>query len=63
MLPLRLEPETRDNLGRVMKMSKKERRARVQDPYDNTVVDGSAERKATAATGTMYRDITQVYFS
>ena len=63
MLPLRLGPEPGENLGRVMKMSKEERWARVQDPYNNTAVDGSAERKAIAAAGIMCRDVTPVYFS
>jgi hypothetical protein len=43
-----------------MKMSKEERWDRVQDPYDNTVVDGSAERQVIAAAGITCRDVTPV---
>ena len=31
--------------------------------YKNTAVDGSTERKAIAAAGITYRDVTPVYFS
>ena len=60
MLPLRLGTQTGDDMGRMLKMSKEERWAKVQDPYENTTVDGSAERKAIAAAGITCRDVTPV---
>ena len=44
-------------------MSKKERWAKVQDPYKKTAIDGSAERKAIVTAGITCRDVTPVYFS
>ena len=59
-LPLRLGSRPEDDIGRFLKMSKEERWAKVQDPYENTAVDGSAERKAIAAAGITCRDVTPV---
>ena len=63
MLPLRLGTQPGNDTGRILKMSKEECWAKVQDPNENTAVDGSAERKAIAAAGITCRDITPVYFS
>jgi hypothetical protein len=59
-LPLRLGSRPEDDIGRFLKMSKEERWAKVQDPYENTAVDGSAERKAIVAAGITCRDVTPV---
>ena len=57
-LPLRLGPEPRDKLGGMMKRSKEECWAKVQNPYENMAVDDSAERKAIAAAGITCRGVT-----
>ena len=60
MLPLQLGSRPEDDVGRFSKMSKEERWAKVQEPYENTAVDDSAERKASAAAGITCRDVTPV---
>jgi hypothetical protein len=62
MLPLGLGLELKGE-DRVMRMSKEERWARVQDPHAGTAVDGSSETKVIAATGITCRDVSSVYFS
>ena len=63
MLPLGLGTEPQGRARRVMKILREERWAKVQDPYENTAVDGSAERKVIGATGITCRDMLPVYLS
>ena len=64
ILPLRLGAESAATTKRrMLRMTKEERWARVQDPYKGTAVDGSAELAAITAAGITLRDVSPVYFS
>lgn len=62
MLPLRISAEPKSARSRMSKISKEKRWARVQDPYQGTAIDGSAERRAISNTGISKRDVCLVYF-
>ena len=62
-LPLRMG-QARILAGRrVGKLRKKERWAKVRDPFKGTAVDGSKERAAMEKAGVTIRDMAPVYFS
>ena len=63
VLPLRLGNKPSGLERKLMRMTKEERWARVQDPHEGTAVDGSKERRAITRSGISSRDVSPVYFS